>query len=387
MRRSSDSSRMFASRPVKKLPANLYQHLDPLVESVLFYDFLPIRDFTAEEWRRGCRCLIAEQLSGVALRCIREQSFAVPADVVCELSDAHFQFMAVTMSARRASLNGLEALATNGVASVVIKGPSIVKVSKHKSDRTYSDIDVVVSPNDFRRAESLLRQLGYRQGSSSLPQRRSFNALCREGINLRDDLGGSIDLHHHISPWFWSTSLTIDVLRKHGIGETIDDANIVMASPEHSFLIAALHLVSDHGYPGSTHRIWRDLLVIFRHCDEEKLMSVARESRLLYWVRWVLQSLPQELQPVDFLKQLAYEDDDSRGVLRLRALLSRRFIGNPDLSQVFRLPAASAALYVLGVAVPTREFLRHHCPEDPSYLSWWKECFQHLNPPLLSRER
>ena len=359
---------------------NLFPALGRVEKAILLYDFVPgSGEFTADEWRRACQSLVDQHLAGVALRSIREQSSTVPDDVRDQLQNAHFCSMERTAAALKITKSALEKLEANGIKGVVVKGPSIARLNRFKTDRPYSDIDFIVSPDDFSRATALLATLGYEERRETRPQRRYFTSRCREGINLRDAHGGSIDLHHHVSPWLWATGLTADTLAAHGVRDLIDGYPVTMASPEDSLLVAALHLVSDHGHPGGTHRIWRDLLVIYGHCSDDILVTAARDAKLTFWLHWVLESLPPELRPVGLLDRLAAAEDDAHSTWRMRALLSKPMTDSPHLSQVFRLPASSAFVYLLGIAVPSQQFLRDHFSDSPHrYVAWWQECTRHL---------
>jgi hypothetical protein len=254
----------------------------------------------------------------------------------------------------------------------------MARLHSHKAERTFSDIDFLVAPSHFQLAHRVLTNYGYRQSSESFPQRGYFATKCREAVNLRDNEGGSIDLHHHISPWLWSRSLTLATIESHGSRQLVHGRNVLLASPEHNFLIAALHLVSDHGRPGATYRIWRDVLSALAHCSNETLIQEARKANLLFWLRWILQCLPEVLRPAGLLQQLDTESDDASHILRMRALLSHRLSDDPHLAQIFRLPSPCAFLYLIGVLVPSKQFLHHHFgnPTHP-YMRWWSECLRH----------
>jgi hypothetical protein len=201
----------------------------------------------------------------------------------------------------------------------------------------------------------------------------SFDRYCREAVNLRTENGGSIDLHHRISPWCWSGGLSFDVLNSAATVKNVFGVSLPLASSEHNLLVSALHVVSDRSRPGQSYRIWRDLLVLASSCPPSVVIAAARQTGTSAWLRWILGCLPIEVQPKELLGLL---DGDRRQIekrLRLRMLLPPRFGSQHHFGQIFRLPVSHAALFTAGTLVPSPMFLRLRYPDDKyRYLKWWR---------------
>jgi hypothetical protein len=85
-------------------------------------------------------------------------------------------------------------LAAEGIAAVAIKGAAILATATDRTlgDRILSDIDLLVAPADFDRAQALLVASGYALSPAS--NRRALVAVLG-----RPDHVGTIDLHGHIA--------------------------------------------------------------------------------------------------------------------------------------------------------------------------------------------
>jgi hypothetical protein len=153
----------------------------------------------------------------------------------------------------------------------VTKGPGIALEGATVADRAYIDLDVLVEPVHFNAARCALSSVGYKEEIRSVQPWRSFDQYCREAINLRTEGGGSIDLHHRVAPWYWSTGLSRNLLRAAVRPTDVFGLQLPLVSAEHNLLVAALH--SDKNHTGQTYRAWRDLLVLARRCCVDSVVK------------------------------------------------------------------------------------------------------------------
>jgi hypothetical protein len=363
---------------------------------VLFTDFRVQEDTpTDHAWRAECDTVIKQGLAGVALRLIRERSLTIPDEVLDLLQVAQFNDISATTTIVKRSETGIESLRSAGIPFVISKGPGTALEGTSVSDRPYFDLDVVVDPSRFLDAREVLRATGYSEHERSVQAWDSFNRFCREAVNLRTDNGGSIDLHHRISPWCWSEGLTFDVLAAAARPTDVFGVVLPLASREHNLLICALHVVSDKSRPGQTYRIWRDLLVLARSCPADVAAAAAHQTGMTAWLQWILGCLPADVQPTELLDLLAGDVQHVQRSFRLRMLLPPRFGSQHLFGQIFRLPVSHAALFTAGMVVPSPMFLRLRYPEGRHrYLTWWRESLdsfgqetrEHALPPLPADE-
>ena len=279
----------FTRRP---LP-NIFPDLKPVMQLVLFADFSE-REIqpTAEAWEAELEQVISCGLAGVARRMIRERSLRVPASVVRSLQAAHFRDSTFTVTMIKSSQEGLAALRSAGIPFVITKGPGIALAGGGIADRPFDDLDVVVAPPYFMAARRVLAGVGYAENDQSIQPWNCFDRYCREAVNLRTLDGGSIDLHHRVSPWYWSTGLTMSKLMSCAQITEVVGTPMLLVAPQFNLLVAALHVVSDKGRPGQTNKNLADLLVLARSCQPDTTVEAAVEADLCAWLAWVLRVPP-----------------------------------------------------------------------------------------------
>ena len=355
---------------LRTLP-DIFPPLGPVTRSVLFADFERTPPaLTPYQWYTEYPVLIGHGLAGIALRLARQHALDVPAAVVHDLEDAHFSEVTTTFRMTQCSRDGLAALRASGIPLVVTKGPGIAQAHHPMSERTFSDIDVVVPPRSFSAAFRVLRALGYQEQPQSVQPWPSHRRTGREATNLRTSGGGSIDLHHRISPWNWSHGLSFRNLEHRAHTSTLSGLSVALASTEDKLLIAALHVVSDKSQPGLSYRVWRDLLVLARASAPDRVAEVAGASGMCGWLSWILSCLPEEVRPSDLMTHLGNRDAHIPRTWRLQLLLhtEREHLLNP----MYRLPLPGAVFTVCGSLVPSPRYLRLQYPDtDHRYLTRW----------------
>jgi hypothetical protein len=347
--------------------------MGPATRFVLFSDFCHSGEKpTIDDWRMEYGTLIEQGLAGLATRVIHLHSVSVPDGITRQLQDARFNDMKSTVTAVTRSQPGIECLTREHIPFVITKGPGIALQGESLSDRPYMDLDVLVDPHDFNKARDRLALLGYTENGATMPAWDVFNRSCREAINLRSPTGGSIDLHHRVSPWLWSGSIRLADVKTTARSVDVFGVRLPLISPEHNLLVAALHVVSDKSQPGQTYRVWRDLLVLEKASSSELVVQAAKRAGLCAGLAWLLGCFPAELRPHELLDQLAAEHEHVARRWRLRMLLPPRFGSRHQLGQIFRLPVPNAILFTVGMMLPSPEFLRQLYPDaDHRYLTWW----------------
>lgn len=322
----------------------------------------------AQDWRRELPAITSQRLSGAALRSGASRN--VPADILRALRNSAFSSAQMAASTSSCSVPALVALQSAGVSFLVIKGPSLSEREGGLGSRPYSDIDVLVRTTEFRRALAVLAAKGFREDAESRPPREYFNYLCREAVNLRDSRGGSIDLHHRVSPWLWSSRLTFDELLRRAAPGSIAGVQVLFASDIDNLLIGALHIVSDQGAPGAALRSWRDVALLWDSLDKDEVLRRAEELSLTGWLAWILRSLPSSTVALTPLAGTLRSPIYAR--TRLRMLLRLGGPSGPHFGLLFRLPLRGAMAYIIGMIFPTRAFLRRRgIVSRTPHLTWW----------------
>jgi hypothetical protein len=131
-------------------------------------------------------------------------------------------------------------LSANGIPVVLIKGPATVHYlySSDPHTRGYRDIDLVVSPTDFTRAQRCLADNGCRLDRGELHPREA--AITMEAPLTHVRTGAAIDLHqgfHGIQDWpaWW------DLLTRTSVDYRIADTTVRIPDTVGTALIVVLH--------------------------------------------------------------------------------------------------------------------------------------------------
>ena len=363
-------------RPITepKLPALRLPVMGPLTEATLFFDFSRERIPQEFDWDQEVQLIINHRLASVAQRMIVDLGTSVPEIAARQLQDATFAWTQESCIASSRAVHDLAALHEAHVDYVVTKGPGIATHARRLSDRPFTDIDIIVAKKDFDNAVSILNGFGYSEEDRNILPWKSMNQYCREAINLRSPSGGSIDVHHHIPPWYWGNHIDFsEILDRAQPVVVPGGGELVCASPTDNLLISALHIVSDKNSPGSTLMAWRDCLLLAQVCDPVDVVMRARRTRLGGWLTWIFESLPSQVRPRQLLEALDGADHAILGRRRLSMSIPPGMSSNHVISQVLRLPTPNAALYLAGMAWPSSEFLRtKYGAKGNQRWRWWR---------------
>jgi len=366
---------------------SLFPSVSPTVGKVAFGDFQRSEALAREPWYPGdLESIVAHGLSGVALRMKTEGTLDPPEEIEAALRSAAFVDSSSTVEIARATLPAVINLRKHGIDLVVTKGPGVAAAGRGVTERPFCDIDVLVAPDQFAKARELLKCWNYEESLRSRQPWSSFDRYCREAVNLRSEGGGSMDLHHHLPPWYWARQVDVGDMIAAGRIVSLYGHRTPLASPVYNFMVVALHLVSDRNRPGRRLMIWRDLLVIAEVCDPEEIAELAGRSGLLGWVQWVISQYPFMWRPRELERYLPAQRVSIHGRRRLERMLEPSVASQHAVGQVNRLPLANALVFVAGMTVPSRSFLTEQTPDlPPSYLRWWWSCIRRIGSARSAR--
>jgi Uncharacterised nucleotidyltransferase len=148
-----------------------------------------------------------------------------------------------------AAAEAIDAFAAAGIPSILLKGPAIDRwLYSGTFDRTYGDVDLLIAPRDFQRAQPLLEQLGFVRLNLETTR---VGQESHHDVWHRDLDGILLELHRSIQGASVPDDVLWDTLESEteplalGIGST----EAAVLKPAGRAMIVALH-AAQHGALG-----------------------------------------------------------------------------------------------------------------------------------------
>jgi hypothetical protein len=135
-----------------------------------------------------------------------------------------------------------DALQASGVIAVALKGPAFAQwLYGDLGFRRFSDLDLLVRPEDMDNAIAVLQTLGYglTRGMSAKTARAIYGALG--AVPLRRESGYPVDLHWRIAHVRFGAALAPGEILDQSLPIAIAGRTIRIPSPTHAALFALLH--------------------------------------------------------------------------------------------------------------------------------------------------
>lgn len=327
---------------------------------------------SADEWHEIVPSVIEHGLGGLALEYDRRYGHTLAPALRSHLREIEFARSSLTERMLRATMPVLDAIAAADIPFVVTKGPAFSSGGPALVYRSYSDLDILVPTCSYRDTLNLLSTIGMGEHARSVPPRAIYRSFCQEAMNLKSPEGGSLDVHQRIPPWLWGRHLTFESLHLKAATVTTPYGDLPVVSLVDALLIAALHIVSDHGAPGTKLRNWRDLVSLSHIVPPEEATLRAQSFGLVGWLMWVVCCLPAAARPSPLLEKLAAVGAEPLHPARLRCLVKPSVQQQLGLAQCLRLPASRWPVFIASMALPSNNFLAARYPSSRLPLArWW----------------
>ena len=180
----------------------------------------------------------------------------IPGDILHQLRQTSYRVALYNTLLTQELLNLLACLEKSHISAIPYKGPVLAaSVYQDLGLRQFSDLDLLVKPEDFRQAQAVLRAQGYCL-QESLGWEAHFKHGCQQLI---------VDLHQRTTPIFFAFDLSFEHLWSHLETLTLADSKVPQLQPEHLLLILCVNLVKDCCH-------WKLRLV--QICDVAELVRV-----------------------------------------------------------------------------------------------------------------
>jgi hypothetical protein len=328
-------------------------------------------------WLDEAGLILSQRLSAVALDLLNTEAHAgVAIDPVAleVLQSGARRDAMMSISADGTSAAALRLLNSLGIPFMVIKGPATARFHPDPIKRTYSDLDLLVSPRRFADALEVLEGLGYVRKRDSIPLWPMFDRLCHEGFNLLRSPLGNIDLHHHVSPWEFGKHLEFETLIERSEDGEIAGVPVRFASARDTLVISSLHVINDLGKDDPSFNSWRDITILFDHLHPREFDKAFDEAGLRWFEPYIQTGLIDLGAPIDPLQIHQIHSGFHNRIEQLRLGLmgwnSASILTRHPLGLTLRLSPFRAILFILGSAIPSPSYIR---ARYPNYRSYWHD--------------
>ena len=325
---------------------------------------LPLETFSSE-----LDSIVREGMAPIAFQLMRHRT--APDGPTCGVFRAVARDLSVrSLKAEAAAGKVFRVLAERGIPASIIKGPAVGPLHPPAWPRFYADIDFIVPRHAFAAAIDACMDQGYVYPESSEPPWAWFDLECREGVNLHGV--GNVDIHHHIPPWRFGEGLTAELVIQNSTKVVVAGAEVLVAAPEHSMVIAGLHVLNDLWKNKRGISSWRDIIVLLRLCGEERAAEVFSGLDLGWLFALLTESLERSV-PEAGIRAWRSGQPLPKGYRTRLALLG--WDGATALSLyrgawTARLPIPNALAFLLGSAMPAPGYIeRRH----GSYRTYWNQ--------------
>ncbi|MCC5636682.1 nucleotidyltransferase family protein [Nostoc sp. CHAB 5844] len=185
--------------------------------------------------RNGIDGLLWESLQSVG-------SAIVPISVLNTLQQNYQAYILKGMICSRELLRLLQDFETHQIPMLPYKGPTLaIAIYGSYALRYFSDLDILIHPDDLVVAKALLVNNGYETLSVDDAQEKLNTWSDSERDFLRPNNHVSVDLHWRVTPQFFSLEMPFEVLWQRRQSVTLLDTSVTTFSPEDLLLVLCVH--------------------------------------------------------------------------------------------------------------------------------------------------
>ena len=227
------------------------------------------------------------------------------------------------------------------VRAVPYKGPVLAaSVYGDLALRSFSDLDLLISPDAFDQSKQALQALGYRPSEQLTPPVERF--WLKKGYERSFDSSNGknlLELQWALLPYFYAVDLRLEDLLARSVHTLVGGKKVPCLSPEDSLLVLCLH-AAKHLW---TRLIWVcDIAETMRTqtVDYELLLLRARETGILRIVGvsvWLTKHLLEATVPPAFQEVITADPEVRILGQEFAARLARQATYDLDSSDYFRL--------------------------------------------------
>ena len=243
----------------------------------------------ADAFEREATLLTQEGLAPIALT-LAGSDGGLDAETFAVLRQVTLESQILAMAASHAARGALLRFEQSKIPVVVIKGPAVERFHPAGWPRSFSDIDLLVAPQDFFPVVHECVEAGF-VDAVSRPPWPWFDLRCKEGVNICGPEGGNLDIHHHVPPWVFGAKLGIEEILATATWGNVGGAPVRFVDAPNSLVIASLHVLNDLWKGRLGLSSWRDIVALLRLVGMEQ----AEETFDSLGLAWLLSLVTGEL--------------------------------------------------------------------------------------------
>jgi hypothetical protein len=200
-----------------------------------------------------------------ATRVAWERFVALGVQPDAQAGGLHFEQLATIAAFRAEHLRArmhetLDVLDREGIHVVLLKGAALAStVYPSFIDRPMGDLDLLVPPEDARRAHKIVQAAGWRWDQATFPFSRYAGHHHLPPLDDAEGTGVRLELHTGIASQGHPFSLDLAALRAHGRTLQIGSTTATVPSTEHLLLHEAVHFAWSHVLSFGAWRTARDV--------------------------------------------------------------------------------------------------------------------------------
>lgn len=333
----------------------------------------PSRPLADDAWHAVLRGVERERLSGLLAEAVVAGALPATDDQIDAAAELHLRAMAAALRLDRRLLQAAAVLEGADVPFRVLKGAAVAHLAyADPAQRSYGDVDLLVSGDRFEAALAVLADAGYRRRWPQL--RANFDRRFGKGTTLVAEGGWEIDLHRTFVMGPFGLTIDLEPLFHRASMFQLGDRVLPALAHEERFLHGCYAAALGDAQPRLT--LLRDVAqhMLYQRLDIDRVRALARawggeavvaRAVTVAWQRLAL----ADIVPLTVWAQ-RYEPDRAERRMLASYLDTGRYAAKAWASLRVIDGAAAKVAYLRAVALPDRAWLRR---QERGRLRWVRQ--------------
>jgi hypothetical protein len=337
---------------------------------------LPQDVLDGETWETVFTAVVRHRVTGHLVLALHEDAFRVTDDQRAAAAEAHERALALALLLEHLLLTTVAQLDAATITTRVLRGPAVAHaVYAEPGLRSFSDIDLLVAPQDYDDALALLSAHGNRR--RYLEPRQGFDRRFGKGVCLKTPSGLEIDLHRTFVAGPFGLAIDTDALFAKSTSFSLGGRALEGLDPEARFLDACFQaaldaeprLVALRDVAQMTVCSGLDAARVQKLCGKWRCGIVVQRAVRLAWDAFALDNTPEVVRWARDHKPTGFERQALRAYVGGDRSYAGQAVAGLRALRGFRAKVA----YATKLLVPTRPYVR---TRDGGYLRRARRAFR-----------